>query len=151
MKKKAKKVKRVILGVGYPWYSTTATKGTGYTVLQMTETQVPQSILFRTGKEELVEFDVRGTGNYNKCRLVLEVLEQSVTTDRGGSVKTKIIIENRTCLSDVEALDRVKQVISKGRISKNGESYCHLTTFTDGTQVSAWLNKSSDRFVVCNN
>lgn len=70
-----KKPKRIILGVGHPWYSRTETKGNGYTKLQMTKTPVPQSILLRQGTEELVEFDPQGTGNWNKCRLVLEVLE----------------------------------------------------------------------------
>ena len=70
-----KEPKRIVLGVGYPWYSTTPTKGNGFTKLQMTKTPVPQSILLRQGKEELVEFDPQGTGNYNKVRLVLEVLE----------------------------------------------------------------------------
>lgn len=67
--------KRIILGIGYPWYSTTQTKGHGYTKLQLTKTPVPQSILLRQGKEELVEFDPQGTGNWNKVRLVMEVLE----------------------------------------------------------------------------
>lgn len=70
-----KKVKRIVLGVGHPWYSSTPTKGHAYTNLQMTKTPVPQSILLRQGKEELVEFDPQGTGNWNKVRLVMEVLK----------------------------------------------------------------------------
>ena len=71
--KKARR--RVVLGVGHPWYSATPTKGSAHTCLQMTKTPVPQSILFRQGKEELVEFDPQGTGNWNKVRLVMEVLK----------------------------------------------------------------------------
>ena len=70
-----KRVRRIVLGIGHPWYSRTETKGPGYTNLQMTKTPVPYAILARKGQEELVEFDPQGTGNYNKCRLVLEVLE----------------------------------------------------------------------------
>ena len=69
-----KKLRRVVLGVGYPWYSATEGKGYGFTNLQMTETPVPQSILLRQGKEKLIEFDPQGTGNWNKVRLVLEIL-----------------------------------------------------------------------------
>lgn len=72
---KRKKPKRIVLGTGYPWYSTTETKGCGYTKLQMTKTPVPESILLRQGKEELVNFEIQGTGNWNKVRLVLEVLK----------------------------------------------------------------------------
>ena len=75
MTTKRKKPKRIVLGVGHPWYSTTETKGYGYTKLQLTKTPVPQSILLRRGQEELVEFDPQDTGNWNKVRLVLEVLE----------------------------------------------------------------------------
>lgn len=75
MSETTKVKKRIVLGVGHPWYSRTETKGNAYTKLQMTKTPVPFSILERQGKEELVEFDPQGTGNWNKVRLVLEVLE----------------------------------------------------------------------------
>jgi hypothetical protein len=68
-----KKPKRIVLGIGHPWYSEWIDGG--FTVLQMTVTPVPQSILARQGKEKLVEFKTEGTGNYNKCRLVLEILK----------------------------------------------------------------------------
>lgn len=61
---------------------------------------------------------------------------------------SKVIIENRTSLSMLECLDRVRQVIEKGRISNNDKQYCYYTTFTDGIGVSTDLNKSSDRFIV---
>lgn len=70
-----KKVKRIVLGTGHPWYSRTETKGPGFTILQLTQTPVPHSILLRQGKEELVNFDIQETGNWNKVRLVMEVLE----------------------------------------------------------------------------
>ncbi|GAF86630.1 unnamed protein product, partial [marine sediment metagenome] len=37
---------------------------------------------------------------------------------------TKLIIENRTELSDIDILDLVKAVIKEGRISNNGKQYC---------------------------
>jgi len=63
---------------------------------------------------------------------------------------SKIIIENRTELPDVLALDHVKKVIELGRISKiaGKYQYCFYTRFHDGYSVSAFLNKKSDRFVV---
>lgn len=69
-----KKPKRVVLAVGYPWYWGMENQSIKYTNLQMTKIPVSKSILFR-GKEKLLEFDPQGTGNWNKCRLVLEILE----------------------------------------------------------------------------
>lgn len=63
-------------------------------------------------------------------------------------MKSKIIIENRTSLSDAEALRRVEQVVREGRISNNGKSYCYCSRFGDDVFVSAFTNKNSDRFVV---
>ena len=70
-----RKPKRVVLGVGYPWYSRKAPQGHGYTLLELTKTQVPESILFRTGREERVQFKIGETGNYNKVRLIMEILK----------------------------------------------------------------------------
>lgn len=67
-----KKVRRIVLGVGHPWYSNW--KANGYTQLQLTKDRVQEFILFRGG-EPLVPFKIKNTGNYNKVRLVLEVLE----------------------------------------------------------------------------
>jgi len=66
---------------------------------------------------------------------------------------SKIIIENNSSCDDAEVAARVIQVIEMGRVSGNGDKkqYCYHTRFpcTYGfIGVSAFLNKSSDRFVV---
>jgi len=66
----------------------------------------------------------------------------------------KLIIENRTGLSDLESIDLIKRVIGSGRISNDGKQYCYLsTTEVNGLSyaVSTDLNKKSDRFVIMNN
>lgn len=60
----------------------------------------------------------------------------------------RIIIENRTPISDVNALRYVSRVIEDGRISDGGKQYCYHTIFGDGIAVSTDRNKMSDRFVV---
>ena len=62
---------------------------------------------------------------------------------------SRIIIENRSNVSDSEALDYVGIVIQQGRISNDNKQYCYVTKFCDGITVSTDLNKASDRFVVC--
>lgn len=69
---RAKKPKRIVLGAGHPWYS--GRIDGGFSTVQLTRKPVPQSILLRGG-EELVPLKHGGTGNWNKVRLVLEVLE----------------------------------------------------------------------------
>lgn len=66
MKRKSRKPRRIVLGVGHPWYS--ATKGNGYTILQLTKTPVH-------AEEELVEFNPKNISIWNKVRLVLEVIK----------------------------------------------------------------------------
>ena len=63
---------------------------------------------------------------------------------------SKIIVENRSSLSDSQCLVVVGEVIEKGRISNNGKQYCYATRFTGPTScvVVTDLNKCSDRFVV---
>lgn len=68
---------------------------------------------------------------------------------------SKIIIENRSDeITDIEALELVKAVMSMGRISEGlkGPQYCYHTVFPYRPQgersVSAFTNKKSDRFVV---
>ena len=64
---------------------------------------------------------------------------------------SKMIIENRSHLSDAECLDLVKYTINKGRISNNEKQYCYASVFTYGeSSVSLYtdLNKKSDRFVI---
>jgi hypothetical protein len=66
---------------------------------------------------------------------------------------SKIIIDNRSDLTDIEAIKLVQTVIIKGRISNNGKQYCYLVTYLkpdgDKYQISTDLNKKSDRFVIC--
>ena len=60
----------------------------------------------------------------------------------------RLIIQNDSSISDYEAVLKVSQVISKGRVSKSETQYCYATLFEDGVIVFAELNKKSDRFVV---
>lgn len=67
---------------------------------------------------------------------------------------SKIIMDNRSSLNDVEALGLVGNVMKDGRISSNNKQYCYLTVFNvpghGEVHVSTDLNKRSDRFVVYN-
>lgn len=58
-KPKAKKPRRVVLGVGHPWFS--------LTTVALTKAPVHESILLRLSWKNL--------GNWNKIRLVAEVLK----------------------------------------------------------------------------
>ena len=62
----------------------------------------------------------------------------------------KIIVDNRSRQSDIDALIYVLTVMREGRISGSGDKaqYCYHTGFTDGTEVVAYLNKRSDKFIV---
>ena len=62
----------------------------------------------------------------------------------------KLIIQNDTDMSDLDALAYVKMVIGDGRISESRgrKQYYFHTTFKSGVHVSAFLNKKSDRFVI---
>ena len=65
----------------------------------------------------------------------------------------KFIIDNRTELTDLEAITLVGRVIKAGRISNNGKQYCRVCTITiKGKDFIIWtdLNKKSDRFVIDN-
>ena len=67
----------------------------------------------------------------------------------------KIIIENRSSVSDNVAISLVQRVITKGRVSNDGKQYCCATVFRNPEQdseivVYTDLNKKSDRFVVSN-
>ena len=66
----------------------------------------------------------------------------------------KLIIENNTDLSDIDALDLVSHMVRKGRISNDGKQYCYgiwVSNF-NGTgmnyMLSSFLNKKSDRIVI---
>lgn len=62
--------------------------------------------------------------------------------------KKRLIIENRTELSMLDALLYVKKVVEQGRISNDGMQYCYLTSFANGICVASDLNKGSDRLIV---
>lgn len=60
----------------------------------------------------------------------------------------KIIIDNLSDLPDRDVIKYVASVMAEGRISNNGKQYCCHSVFADGVQVSAALNKKSDKFTV---
>jgi len=63
----------------------------------------------------------------------------------------KLIIDNRTELTDFESVILVTRVIKQGRISNNGKQYCYGTGITiKDKEYMIWtdLNKKSDRFVI---
>ena len=63
----------------------------------------------------------------------------------------KIIIQNESNLSLLDAIECVKQVVGLGRISNNGTQYCYLTKFTiEGREydVYASRNGKSDKFKI---
>jgi len=63
----------------------------------------------------------------------------------------KLIIDNRTELTDFEAVTMVGIVIEQGRISNNGKQYSYGTGITiENKEYMIWtdLNKKSDRFVI---
>lgn len=65
----------------------------------------------------------------------------------------KLIIDNRTELTDLEAVTLVSRVIEQGRISNDGKQYCYGTGITiKDKEYMIWtdLNKKSDRFVITN-
>lgn len=71
---KRKKVKRVVLGVGHPWFAYHARGEGGYDTVYLTAQPIATSILCRGG-EKIVGLDIKDVGNWNKVRLVLEVLK----------------------------------------------------------------------------
>lgn len=58
-----------------------------------------------------------------------------------------IIIHKPDDVSDYDALLHVQTVIRGGRVSRNGECYCYVTTFMDGFTVYA-DKKKADIFTV---
>lgn len=65
----------------------------------------------------------------------------------------KLIIENRSELTDKQCLHLVERVIESGRISNNNKQYCYLTRLkyiNNWYSVSTDLNEKSDRFVITN-
>jgi len=63
----------------------------------------------------------------------------------------KLIIDNRTELSDINVVTLVAKVINQGRISNDNKQYCYGTGITiEDKEYMIWtyLNKKSDRFVI---
>ena len=63
----------------------------------------------------------------------------------------KLIIDNRTELSDINVVTLVDKVINQGRISNDNKQYCYGTGITiEDKEYMIWtyLNKKSDRFVI---
>ena len=63
----------------------------------------------------------------------------------------KLIIDNRTELTDLEAVTLVSKVIGQGRISNDGKQYCYATIAkVGGVEYAVYtdLNKKSDRFMI---
>lgn len=57
---------------------------------------------------------------------------------------SKLIIRNHTNKTMNDVLVMAQRVIGCGRISDNGKSYCHITTFLNGVACRAVKNKESD-------
>lgn len=66
----------------------------------------------------------------------------------------KIHIDIRHNISPTIALECVRQVIARGKISANGKSYCYATTF-DTDEGEIWVSirpyRKSDCFLVYKN
>ena len=63
----------------------------------------------------------------------------------------RIIINNRSNLSDLTALELVSDVIKIGRISNNDKQYCYLSSFKiEGKEhhIVTDLRKKSDSFII---
>jgi len=63
----------------------------------------------------------------------------------------KLIIDNRTNITILKAIEYCKAVIKQGKISetKRGKQYCFATSFgDDGIVVVATKNKKSDRLII---
>ena len=68
-------------------------------------------------------------------------------------MKRRIIITiNDNSITDLDALEKVSEVVKEGKISnhKDVDQYCFMTTFKDGTKVYARDKKNinTDSFVV---
>lgn len=63
---------------------------------------------------------------------------------------TRIIIQNDSKQSDYNVLKAVMNVVSDGRISKDGKCYCYITTFPNRELlVAADVTRTgTDKFIV---
>jgi len=60
----------------------------------------------------------------------------------------KLIVHNRTDRPMLEILPYIKTVLRQDRISNSRKQYCYVSTFADGTVVTAELNQKSDKLIV---
>lgn len=63
----------------------------------------------------------------------------------------KLIIDNKTDLTDFEAVTLVSKIINQSRISNEGKQYCYITRIAfkdEDYMVCTDLNKRSDRFII---
>ena len=61
----------------------------------------------------------------------------------------RIIIDNRSSITDHYAVGLVQKVIAQGRVSNNDKQYCYGSRFGYmGVCIFTDLNKCSDRFIV---
>jgi len=60
----------------------------------------------------------------------------------------RLIIDNRAGIPMTSALAYAAAVVSLGRISEGGKSYCGATVFRDGVVVVAHRNAKSDRLLL---
>jgi hypothetical protein len=63
----------------------------------------------------------------------------------------RIIVNNRSDLTDMKAMELCMSVINLGRISNDNKQYCYLTSFDiekSNYHVVTDLRKSSDSFIV---
>ena len=63
-----------------------------------------------------------------------------------GGIDMTIKIEDN--ISDIVAINLVKQVIEQGKISNNGTSYCYLTVFEGGICVQTQQYRKTPCFRV---
>lgn len=67
---------------------------------------------------------------------------------------SRIIINNKSDLSDLEAVTIVQDIVERGRISNDGKQYCYLMTIEmkSGKKyaIQSGLNKKSDTFTIYN-
>ena len=65
--------RRIVLGKGHPWFFSSATSPNQMDCIQLTQKPVAQSILLRGG-EKTVPLQWKNLGNWNRVRLVIEVI-----------------------------------------------------------------------------
>lgn len=61
----------------------------------------------------------------------------------------QILIKFDESISDEEALDYVKDVIQRGKISDNNKRYCYATTFNDKVMIYVSERTKYPTFRIC--